>query len=80
MNICTLQSRLEEGWQNHIGIKNMKLNNSCFLFSNVILKCIKDRLVCAFPDMDYADYNLFLQASCIYVDRIEVVVKMAINF
>ena len=80
MNICTLQSRLEEGWQNHIGIKNMKLNNSCFLLGNVILKCIKDRLACAFSDMDNADYNLFLQASYIYVDRIEVVVKMAINF
>jgi hypothetical protein len=80
MNICTLQSRLEEGWQNHIGIKNMELNNSCFLLSNVILKCIKDRLACAFSDVDNADYNLFLQASCIYVERIEVVVKMAINF
>ena len=80
MNICTLHSCLEEGWQNHIGIKNMKLNNSCFLLGNVILKCIKDRLACTFSDMDNADYNLFLQAFCIYVDRIEVVVKMAINF
>ena len=30
--------------------------------------------------MDNANYDLFLQASCIYVDWIEVFVEMAINF
>ena len=80
MNVCMMQSRMEEGWQNHVGIKNMKLNNSCFLLGDVILKCIKDRLACTFSDMDNANCDLFLQASCAYVDRVEVFVEMAINF
>ena len=79
MNIFALKSRIEEGLQDHVGIKNVKLNNSYLLIVNAFLKCIQDGFACTFSDMNNADCYLIFQAFGIDVDWIKVFIEMAIH-